>query len=72
MTRFVVLLVIHVHPTEKDNLMLVETLNLGDCEMKDGCDRLFERAFQAWIGQRLHGLSGDENVQGGCLGGSKT
>ena len=40
--------------------------------MKDGGDRLFERAFQAWIGQRLHGLSGVGNVQGGCLGGSKT
>ena len=40
--------------------------------MKDGCDRLFERAFQAWIGHRPHGLSGVRNVQGGCLGGSKT
>ena len=30
--------------------------------MKDGCDQLFERAFQAWIGQRLHGLGGVENV----------
>ena len=26
--------------------------------MKDGCDRVFERVFQSWIGQRLHGLSG--------------
>ena len=33
--------------------------------MKDGGDQLFERAFQAWIGQRLHGLRGVENVQGG-------
>ena len=33
--------------------------------MKDGGDQLFERAFQAWIDQRLHGLSGVENVQGG-------
>ena len=33
--------------------------------MKDGGDLLFERAFQAWIGQRLHGLSGVGNVQGG-------
>ena len=45
--------------------MLGETLNRGDCGMKDGGDRLFERAFQAWIGQRLHGLSGVGNVQGG-------
>ena len=33
--------------------------------MKDGGDQLFERAFQAWIGQRLHGLSGVGNIQGG-------
>ena len=33
--------------------------------MKDGGDRLFERAFQAWIGQRLHGLSRVGSVQGG-------
>ena len=33
--------------------------------MKDGCDQLFERAFQAWIGHRPHGLSGVRNVQGG-------
>ena len=31
--------------------------------MKDGCDRVFERIFQSWIGQRLHGLSGVEIVQ---------
>ena len=34
--------------------------------MKDGCDRLVERVLQAWIGQRLHGLSGVGNVQGGA------
>ena len=33
--------------------------------MKDGCDRLVERAFQAWIVQRLYGLSGVGNVHGG-------
>ena len=33
--------------------------------MKDGCDRLVGRAFQAWIGQRLYGLSGVGNVRGG-------
>ena len=33
--------------------------------MKDGGDQLFECAFQAWIGQRLHGLSRVGNVQGG-------
>ena len=33
--------------------------------MKDGGDQLFERAFQAWIGQRLHGLIRVGNVQGG-------
>ena len=32
--------------------------------MKDGCDRVFERVFQSWIGQRLHGLSGVEIVLG--------
>ena len=30
-----------------------------------GCDQLVERAVRAWDGQRWHGLSGIENVQGG-------
>ena len=33
--------------------------------MKDGSDQLLVCAFQSWIYQRLHGLSGVGNVQGG-------
>ena len=33
--------------------------------MKVGCDRLVESVVRAWDGQRQHGLSGFENVQGG-------
>ena len=33
--------------------------------MRDGRDRLVWCAFQAWIGQGLHGLSGVGNVRGG-------
>ena len=33
--------------------------------MRDGGDRLVGRALLAWVGQRLHGLSGVENVRGG-------
>ena len=65
MARFDVLLVIHVHPSERDNRSLVEALNQRDCEMRDDRDRLVGRAFQAWIGQGLHGLSGVGNVRGG-------
>ena len=33
--------------------------------MRVGCDRLVECAVRAWDGQRRHGLSEVENVQGG-------
>ena len=33
--------------------------------MRVRCDRLVERAVQAWDGQRRHGLSGVKNVRGG-------
>ena len=33
--------------------------------MRDNCYRLVGRALRAWVGQRLHGLSGVGNVQGG-------
>ena len=33
--------------------------------MRDSCYRLVRRALRAWVDQRLHGLSGVGNVQGG-------
>ena len=65
MTRFVILLIIHVHPAEKDNRSLVDTLKWRGCGMRDGCDRLDECALRAWDGQRRHDLSGVGNVRGG-------
>ena len=65
MTRFVILLVIHVHPAEKDNRPLVDTLKWRGCGMRGGCNRLDECALRAWDGQRQHGLSGVKNVRGG-------
>ena len=65
MTRFVFLMVIHVHPTEIDNRSLVDTLKWRGYRMRDGCDRLDECALRAWDGKRQHGLSGVRNVRGG-------
>ena len=40
--------------------------------LKDDCDRLFERAFQAWIGPETAWFEQSRNCSGWSLGGSKT
>ena len=40
--------------------------------MKDDCDRLFERVFQAWIGLKTAWFKWSRNCSRGSLGGSKT
>ena len=40
--------------------------------MKDDCDRLFERAFQAWIRPETAWSERSQNCSGWYLGGSKT
>ena len=50
MTRFVILLIIHVHIAEEDNRSLADSLKWRGYEMRDDCDRLDECALRAWDG----------------------
>ena len=65
MMRFLIILIIHVHPTEKDNRSLVETLKCKDFGMSWVCPPGVGRLENAWLERSW-------KYSGRCLGCSKS